>query len=61
MSTYTREDWQAMCAAVLRIHRPVEHEVEGYLPYCHGCWEAGGMDGAPSWPCETARALGAEA
>lgn len=27
--------------------------------YCVGCYEGGGMDGAMTWPCVTAEAVGA--
>lgn len=52
--------------AVLAIHRPVGGGPDPkapsgrWNPYCHGCWEAGGMDGAPSWPCPTAIAVGVD-
>jgi hypothetical protein len=39
------------------IHRPSTNHSAGYKPYCLGCWEAGGEDGAPSWPCPTIAAL----
>jgi hypothetical protein len=39
------------------LHRPSSDHREGFEPYCVGCWEAGGMDGAPSWPCPTVRLL----
>ncbi len=42
----------------LAIHVPSTDHGDGYEPYCAGCWEAGGEDGAPSWPCATAQALG---
>ncbi len=46
-------------AAVLALHYPSDdHNEPGWEPYCVGCWEAGGMDGAPTYPCPTARALG---
>jgi hypothetical protein len=46
-------------AWVERIHRPSVDHGE-YRPYCLGCWEAGGEDGAPLWPCPTIRALADE-
>lgn len=47
--------------AVLDIHKPSVDHRAGFDPYCVGCWDAGGMDGAPSYPCATAKALGVEA
>lgn len=45
---------------ILKIHRSSsDHGTRS--PYCVGCWEAGGMDGAPTYPCPTVRAItGAE-
>lgn len=40
------------------IHVPSTDHGTGFDPYCVGCWEAGGQDGAPSWPCPTVVALG---
>lgn len=40
-------------APVYAHHRPIEERREGYAPYCRGCWEDSGMDGAPTWPCPT--------
>lgn len=34
-------------------HRPSDERREGWAPYCRGCWEDSGMDGAPTWPCPT--------
>lgn len=45
--------------SVLAIHRPSADHGVGKDPYCIGCWEAGGTDGAPTWPCPTAWAVGA--
>lgn len=41
---------------LLGLHRPsTDHGDQD--PYCVGCWEAGGMDGAPTYPCQTVRRL----
>lgn len=42
---------------VLVIHQPSKDHGLDKDPYCIGCWRAGGMDGAPSYPCETALAV----
>jgi hypothetical protein len=47
-------------ARVEALHRPSGDRGK-YRPYCLGCWEAGGEDGAPLWPCPTIRALTADA
>jgi hypothetical protein len=48
---------QAAIDRVRALHRPsTDHGVK-YDPHCVGCWEAGGEDGAPLWPCPTIRAL----
>lgn len=59
-----REWWStrllAECEAKRRIvdlHRPSTDHGENFNPYCVGCWEEGGEDGAPSFPCRTARYL----
>lgn len=44
---------------LLAIHRPSADHGDGYHPYCIGCWEAGGQDGAPSWPCPTVETIAA--
>lgn len=44
---------QALRRKVLDIHKPSQ---DG--SFCEGCWQAGGEDGAPGWPCETAKAIG---
>jgi hypothetical protein len=46
--------------AVLRRHRPSEDHPPGSRPYCVGCWEAGGFNGAALYPCSTALDLGVE-
>lgn len=48
----------AECEAKRRIvefHRPSTDHGDAYAPYCVGCWEEGGMDGAPNHPCRTVR------
>ncbi len=48
-------------AAAAALHYPSDdHNEPGWDPYCVGCWGFGGMDGAPTYPCPTARALGAD-
>lgn len=42
---------------VRALHRPSTDHRPASLPYCVGCWEAGGYDGAPSHPCPTIAAL----
>lgn len=42
---------------ILAIHRPSEDHPIGKDAYCVGCWEACGMEGTPSWPCQTARVV----
>ena len=42
---------------LLVLHRPSPAVAPGYDPYCVGCWEEGGQDGAPSYPCKTVRIL----
>ena len=52
----------ARCAADRRIvefHRPMYPRDSRYLPNCEGCWEEGGEDGAPTYPCHTVRWLAA--
>lgn len=57
--TYAKQAEQI--AAVLALHRPsTDHNPVGD-PYCVGCWQAGGFDGAPSYPCPTASACGVPA
>jgi hypothetical protein len=52
------DQWIAECMEAVRVlHRPSTDHGEDFDPYCVGCWEAGGMDGAPSWPCPTVQAL----
>jgi hypothetical protein len=36
------------------------HRVSNDGSFCVGCWEAGGYDGAPSYPCSTIIALDGE-
>lgn len=50
---------RAVVQAVLSVHRPSQEDDPRYDPHCVGCWEAGGEDGAPSWPCPTVDALDA--
>lgn len=47
---------RAKIARAEAIHKPVQEAPE-YDPFCVGCWDAGGQDGAPSWPCPTILAL----
>lgn len=42
---------------IMDIHQPSGPQAAGRDPYCVGCWEEGGMDGAPTWPCATARVV----
>jgi len=42
---------------IAEIHRPSTDHGPNYEPYCVGCWEAGGEDGAPLYPCPTLRAV----
>lgn len=44
-----------MAEQVLSFHTPSTDHGEGHEPYCLGCWAEGGYDGAPNWPCTTAR------
>ena len=53
----TYEHMQAAIEAVLAKHQSSTDHPAGFLPYCVECWEAGGMDGAPTWPCPTVRAI----
>ena len=53
----------AECEAKRRIvefHRP-SSDAPGpeWLPYCEGCWQEGGEDGAPLHPCRTIRFIAA--
>lgn len=41
--------------AVLALHHPSLENRIGMEPYCVGCWEGGGQDGAMLWPCDTIR------
>ncbi|MEV7962376.1 hypothetical protein [Oerskovia paurometabola] len=48
----------AALRAVLDLHRP--QAPGGNLvgdDFCHGCWEAGGCDAAPLYPCPTVTAI----
>ena len=52
------------CAAkrqIVEFHRPMQLSAEqvsaGFLPNCEGCWEEGGEDGGPTFPCRTLRWL----
>jgi Family of unknown function (DUF6221) len=50
----------AECAAkraILDLHAPSTDHGSGYDPYCTGCWDEGGQDGAPIYPCRTVRIL----
>lgn len=50
----------AECEAKRRIvewHKPMHPSDSRYLPACEGCWDEGGMDGAPTYPCRTIRWL----
>jgi hypothetical protein len=42
---------------ILELHRASTDHHADKDPYCVGCWEAGGLDGAPSHPCPTLRLL----
>lgn len=42
--------------AVLALH-VANADPDPFEHYCIGCWEAGGEDGAPAWPCPTVRAI----
>jgi hypothetical protein len=55
--THARTDLDALRGAVedvLALHRPKDRAFDAC---CVGCWEAGGEDGAPSWPCPTVTAI----
>ena len=43
---------------VRALHRPSTGHSAGTNPWCEGCYEAGGYDGAPGWPCPTIEAIG---
>lgn len=54
--------WARECEAKWRIvafHRPSTDHPHGWNAYCVGCYEEGGMDGAPNYPCKTIRLLAA--
>lgn len=46
---------RTLIAKVLAFHRPSDDHGPYYSAYCVGCWEEGGEDGAPTWPCKTAQ------
>lgn len=48
---------RTLIAKVMDLHQPSGPQAAGREPYCVGCWEEGGMDGAPTWPCKTVQAL----
>lgn len=43
--------------ALSALHAPSTDHPAGSDPYCLGCWQAGGEDGAPSYPCPTVQAI----
>lgn len=49
--------------AIVEWHTPMAMSgtamAKGYLPNCQGCYEDGGLDGAPSYPCRNVRHLAA--
>lgn len=54
------DERNALRGAVVRVvalHRPSTDHGPDHDPYCVGCYEAGGYDGAPSWPCPTFQAV----
>lgn len=51
---------RAQCEAyrkIVELHRPSTDHGDTYDAYCVGCWEEGGMDGAPTYPCRTIRII----
>lgn len=42
---------------IMEFHRASTDHGQAFSPYCVGCWEEGGMDGAPTWPCKTVQAI----
>ena len=52
------DDLEAAIERVQALHRPSLDHGAGFDPYCVGCFEAAGEDGAPSWEdCPTLKAL----
>lgn len=52
----------AECAAkraLVKFHQPMPVQDAKYDPNCKGCWEASGMDGAPTYPCPSLRMIAA--
>lgn len=51
----------AVCKAhreIVELHWPSSDKPgPEFSSYCEGCWEEGGMDGAPAYPCRTVRAI----
>ena len=40
---------------IVEWHKPFDYVHPDYLPSCEGCWEDGGEDGPPLWPCRNVR------